>query len=103
MAPALGRAALTTRAPRGRLAVRAQAAPPPPPGGPAPKGRKPVSASVLKNQAPAPVSPPPVDGALDVDEASEPDAFAELVALNVRKQSVNRRQDVSCFGKRRKP
>jgi hypothetical protein len=98
MAPVLGRALTPART---RL-VRAQAAlpPPTPPSGKSGKGRKPVSASVLKQAgAPAPISPPPVDGGgvLDVDEASEPDAFAELVALNVRKQSVNRRQDVRLF------
>jgi len=87
MASALGRAAV--------LGIRAQAANPAPrkpAGGTTP--RAPVSAAVLKTTSTP--APPPVDAPLlAVDEASEPDAFAELVALNVKKQSVNRRQDVS--------
>ena len=86
MASALGRSAT--------LGIRAQAANPAPrkAAGGAQPPRAPVSAAVLKTSTPA---PPPVDSPLlEVDEASEPDAFAELVALNVKKQSVNRRQDV---------
>jgi len=89
MASALGRAAV--------LGIRAQAANPAPrkpAGGTTP--RAPVSAAVLKTTSTP--APPPVDAPLlAVDEASEPDAFAELVALNVKKQSVNRRQDVSAI------